>query len=471
MKKIIITILCFSFVGLLFFVGNIWIKINKGPNTSYGHLLLTDNKNRVIADKGRSGGYALPYNQSLDTELVKNILEIEDVRFYGHNGVNIQAKIASFYQNIQAGEVVRGGSTITEQYVKNAYFSGKPRTILQKVTEMVGAIIIESKYSKDEILRKYLSTVYMGNNLYGIENVLEENPNDDNILDIITKLRYPNITISNKVTIQDYRTRLSEKLSKKPTRIEIKEPSSKKTINIFPSITKRVDTEVFRYCTGKENTLEQWTMEIPKNLCETSEKKLTLTIDSNLMQATQNIAKGILDTLVQKNVTNGSVYILNPTTRKILTYIGSVNSNEEIDMITKSRSVGSILKPFIYLFALQEGADSEDYLLDDKTAYETEVEGKYFIPENYNPKSYGPIRLREALGNSLNAATVRLTEYIGITKIYNKLRGIGLKLDHDVGYYGYGISLGTVETSMENIVQLYSQLLNYSDPNIWQIGN
>lgn len=59
------------------------------------------------------------------------------MRFYGHNGVNIQAKIASFYQNIQAGEVVRGGSTITEQYVKNAYFSGKPRTILQKVTEMV----------------------------------------------------------------------------------------------------------------------------------------------------------------------------------------------------------------------------------------------------------------------------------------------------------------------------------------------
>ena len=88
----------------------------------------------------------------------------------------------------------------------------------------------------------------MGNNLYGIENILEENPNDDNILDIITKLRFPNITISNKVTIQDYRTRLSEKLSKEPTRIEIKEPNSRQTINIFPSVTKRVDSEVFRYC-------------------------------------------------------------------------------------------------------------------------------------------------------------------------------------------------------------------------------
>jgi hypothetical protein len=88
----------------------------------------------------------------------------------------------------------------------------------------------------------------MGNNVYGIENILEENPNDDNILDIITKLRFPNITTSNKGIIQDYRTRLSEKLSKKPTRIEIKEPNSRQTINIFPSITKRVDSEASLYC-------------------------------------------------------------------------------------------------------------------------------------------------------------------------------------------------------------------------------
>ena len=91
-------------------------------------------------------------------------------------------------------------------------------------------------------------------------------------------------------------------------------------------------------------------------------------------------------------------------------------------MATRRRTVGSLLEPFIYLFALRSGADSEDYLLDDKTSYETSVEGKYFVPENYNPKSYGPIRLREALGNSLNAATVRLTSTLGITNVYDELR-------------------------------------------------
>lgn len=91
-------------------------------------------------------------------------------------------------------------------------------------------------------------------------------------------------------------------------------------------------------------------------------------------------------------------------------------------MITRRRSIGSLLKPFVYLIALRSGADSEDYIIDDKIPYETEINGKYYIPENYNPKSYGPIRLREALGNSLNAATVKVTDTIGVSKIYEELR-------------------------------------------------
>ena len=139
-------------------------------------------------------------------------------------------------------------------------------------------------------------------------------------------------------------------------------------------------------------------------------------------------------------------------------------------MITQRRSVGSLLKPFIYLLALRSWADTEDYILDDKTSYETGINGKYFVPENYNPRSYGPVRIREALGNSLNAATVRITDIIWITNVYNWLREFGISLDHDAGYYGYGISLGTVETSIENIVQSYRSLLNYKDPDTWQIA-
>lgn len=140
---------------------------------------------------------------------------MEDARYYEHSGVNLNAKVASIYQDISAGGIVRGGSTITEQYIKNAYYSGSPRTIIQKIREAVGALILEQQYNKDEILRKYLSTVYMGNGLYGIAAVMSDNPDDDTILDIITRLKYPNISESNRDAVLAYRTRVSERIGKK----------------------------------------------------------------------------------------------------------------------------------------------------------------------------------------------------------------------------------------------------------------
>ncbi len=103
----------------------------------------------------------MAYSGSLDTPLVEHILEIEDARFWQHSGIDIRGKIASLWQNIQAGTIVRGGSTITEQYIKNTYYNGAPRTVIQKIRESIAAIIIESKSSKETILRNYLSTVYM----------------------------------------------------------------------------------------------------------------------------------------------------------------------------------------------------------------------------------------------------------------------------------------------------------------------
>lgn len=470
LKKIFLIFTLILLAIIAFFVVDVWNTVSQEPNTEFWHLLLKDRARKTITDKWRSGGYALPYIWKIDTDLVKAIISTEDARFYEHNWVNIQAKIAGIYQNIQAGWVVRGGSTITEQYIKNAYYNTASRTIIQKIREAIGAVIIENQYTKDEILQKYLSTVYMGNGLYGINTVIEENPDNDTILDTITRLKFPNITQSNSGSVMEYRSRINNRLNISSASTHLFESKKRSSINLYPIITSRVDREVSLYCKGKTNTLNQWVIKIPEKLCDTSEINLILTIDANLMDTAHQISQGTLSSLEWKNVTNASVYILDPRTNTILVYIGSANPEEQIDMITERRSVGSLLKPFIYLMALKSWADTEDYILDDKTSYETSIDGKYFVPENYNPKSYGPVKIREALWNSLNAATVRITDILWISKVYDWLRGFGISLDHDAGYYGYGISLGTVETSMENIVQSYRSLLNYKDPDTWQIA-
>lgn len=469
MKKIILIIVFCVFTISLFFIGNVYVVISNWPHQEYGQLILKDRTWKIITDKWRSGWYMLPYTWDINSDLVKGIITIEDTYFYGHNGINIQAKISSLYQNLRAGKIIRGGSTITEQYIKNTYYAGKPRTILQKIREAIGALIIEKKYNKEEILRKYLSNVYMGNGLYGIENIIEKEWDNDIILDVITKIKYPNISDTNRSDVLSYRNRVSEKIGKKWENTHLFEEKIRISTNIFPIITNRIDKEIRLFCNWKKNILKQWTQNIPDSLCNSWDINLVLTIDSNLIYTIQGISRWIIKSLEWKNVTNTAILIVNPESNTILAYTSGTNPNDEIDMITRKRSVGSLLKPFIYRMALQNWADSEDYLLDDKTIYETNIAGKYFIPENYNPKSYGPIKFREALGNSLNSATVRLTDTLGISAIYNMLRDVWLILDYDAGHYGYGISLGTVEVTMENIVDSYRSLLDFSDPDTWQI--
>ncbi len=171
MKTLLITIIIGLTLGSAFFAWDISRIVSKNPDHEFGRIILRDRNGVILTDRGMPGGYSESFSGSIDTPLVQSIISIEDARFYEHHGANMEAKIASLYQNIRANGIVRGGSTITEQYIKNAYFASAPRTIPQKIREMIAAIIFENHFSKEEILRKYLDTVYMGNGYYGVATI------------------------------------------------------------------------------------------------------------------------------------------------------------------------------------------------------------------------------------------------------------------------------------------------------------
>lgn len=135
-----------------------------------GNITILDRNQEIIAQIGQKDGLSLPYSGSLDIPLIQSILTIEDKRFYEHFGTDILAKSRSIFNNINNPNLITGGSTITEQYVKNIYFPGSSRNILQKIQEAILAETLEMKLSKEAILRKYLDTVYMGNGIYGIQS-------------------------------------------------------------------------------------------------------------------------------------------------------------------------------------------------------------------------------------------------------------------------------------------------------------
>lgn len=467
MKRILGLIFIFAWLWLSIEFWGIYQSLEEYPNTS-GHFILSDRHGTIIADLPWNGGYSLPYTWTLDTPLVKGIIEIEDRRFYSHFGIDILSKLNVVWESLHAGKFTRGGSTITEQYVKNRYFPQAPRTLEEKVREGFWAFAVELRYKKEEILKKYLETVYMGNGIYGIPAALESyfttditaSLDDDTISETIVRLRYPNLWWSS----EEYKNQIAERLWLKIPSWPLPKREKRGYINTFPFLTDRIKKEITLYCNKKTSELHEFVLDIPPDICSGSYIKIISSIDKDASIYASDTLWAILYPLEEKNVHNGAIFVWSEKEKKVLVYIWNRldATGNGYDMIEKKRSVGSILKPFLYLIALH-GHDPNDLILDEKKVYDTEKEWVSYIPENYIPKAYGPVTLKSALGNSLNSAAVRLTEDIGVSRVYASFRSLGFDLDHDASYYGYGIVLWAVELTLENIVSGYSNLTHLDD--------
>jgi penicillin-binding protein 1C len=467
-----------KFFFLILFLWSFWgsyeflsiCRVLDIPDDRIGSIEIYERNGNTISDIPLKWWYSKEYKDSFHYPLIKNIITVEDNRFFSHRGVDIYGKLGALYENYTAWSIVRWGSTITEQYIKNRYFPSAPRTILQKIQESFWSMTMELKFSKEEILKKYLETVYMGNGLYGIPAALSayfpdesiETLSTDATLELITRIKYPNLTKWH----DEYAKKISKRLGL-PELTRVLEKWQKPTsLNTFPFVTERIQSEIKKYCSGLDNTLEYFIIEIPLSLCEKNALQVYTALDYDIHIDLMKILESTIAPLIEKNVHNASVYVWSEKEKKVLAYIGNRVDTQQnaVDMITRKRSVGSVLKPFIYIMALEGGANMDSLILDESRIYETEVEKKAYVPQNYIPKAYGPITLREALWNSLNSAAVRLSEYIGIGRIYERFRSLGFPLEHEAGYYGYGISLGTVELSLEDIVHGYRNIVWLSDP-------
>jgi penicillin-binding protein 1C len=438
------------------------------PPSHIGYFILLDRSGVVMTQLGSDGWYSIPYSGTFKSPIVNDIIEIEDRRFYSHFGIDLLSKFNVLWESIRMGRVTRWWSTITEQFIKNSYFPDAPRTFKQKIREWFWALIAEYKYSKEELLSKYLETSYMGNGIYGVPAAIEQyfsgvdesTLSSNQIVEIIVRLRYPNLGGSSET----YRTLISERLSLAIEKSPIPKREKQKYPHLFPFLTERIKKELNLYCDWRPSTIHHFIYEISSDLCKTSYVRLRTSIDSKASKYASDTLSATLYPLEEKNVHNGSIYAWSEKEKKVLLYIWNRHDStgNSYDMIVRKRSVGSILKPFLYLVAYHNH-DPNDFILDEKKVYETGNEWITYLSENYIPKAYGPIPLKSALGNSLNSATVRLTEDIGVSRFYASLRSLGFELDHDASYYGYGIALWAIELSLESIVQWYRQIMDLTD--------
>jgi penicillin-binding protein 1C len=380
------------------------------------------------------------------------IVATEDKNFYHHGGVDYGAVLRALITNLQSRKIVSGASTITLQLARLIHPA--ERTLWNKIKEAFFAYRLEAGMEKRAILEEYINRLPMGGNLYGIESAagsyfgissadltlaqatfLSSIPNSPNRLNPYHHRE--EIKKRQRTVLQ----RMAENDLIAPERIE---GVLKEDVLLKPQNSSFLAPH---FVFGLMNDLP----------AETHTVKTTIDVHVQKMVAEQ--IHGILSRLKNYHVTNAAALLLDNETGEVLAYVGSADYFDEeddgnCDGVKALRQPGSTLKPFLYLLAMEEGWNPATVISDIPTHYRMPM-GTY-VPTNYSETYYGPVRVREALANSLNIPAVRTLAAIGVDRFLDRLHEYGFcSLDREADYYGLGLVLGGGEVTLCQLAQAY----------------
>ncbi|HUI30196.1 MAG TPA: penicillin-binding protein 1C [Candidatus Acidoferrales bacterium] len=414
----------------------------------------------VLSDQeGRA--YWLRWNE-IPPNLVKATVAVEDSRFYVHPGIDPISILRATYQDLRSLRFVSGGSTITQQVVRNIYHI--PHSIFGKIIEAWYALRLERTLSKQEILLQYFNRVPYGNGTFGAE-----------------------------AASRLYFDKPASHLSLAEAAFMASLPNSPSVSNPYRSMRRALERKQFilkRMYVEKvidENEYDEAAAE-PINVVEPQrhfraphftemvlkaipeEKRPTVsvvrtTLDYDVQNAVEAFLRGHIASLRRKHVTNGSVIVLDNSSGDVIALAGSVDffdstHDGQVNGALSLRQPGSTLKPFTYGIALESGLTPSDILPDLPYSVGGEdVAGARFSPENYDKKFHGPVRVRTALACSYNVPAIRVVERVGVDALLNRLHDAGFaSLDRPASYYGFALTLGDGEVTLLELARAYSAL-------------
>jgi penicillin-binding protein 1A len=414
-------------------------------------LILGDN-GATLATRGDMGGAAVPIGD-LPDYVPNAFIAIEDRRFYSHRGVDPLGITRAFVANIVHRGTAQGGSTITQQLAKNLFLT-QERTVTRKLQEIVLALWLEHKYRKKEILELYLNRVYFGAGAYGIEGASQryfgKSARQVTLAEaamLAGLVQAPSRLAPNR-NPQGAERRAAIVLADM-TELKMIAPGAAKLALAHPAHAIKPPAA------GSVNYVADWVMDAVNDLIGKFDDDIV--VDTTIEPALQNAAEHALaDTLNQKgdrlNIGEGALVAMTPdgVVRALVggRDYGESQFNRAVDA---KRQPGSAFKPFVYLTAIEHG------LTPDTVREDAPIAVKGWRPENYERQYLGPVTLRQALAESLNTVSVRLTlEFTPQAVVRTAYRlGIASMLEPNAS-----IALGTSEVSPLELVSAYATFAN-----------
>ncbi|MBI3955376.1 transglycosylase domain-containing protein, partial [Candidatus Gottesmanbacteria bacterium] len=404
--------------------------------------------------------------------LKKATIAIEDKNFYTHQGFDPKGILRSVF-NIITFRGLQGGSTLTQQLVKNVLLSSE-RTLPRKIKEFILSVQIERKYSKDEILQMYLNEAPYGGTMWGIESAAEgyfgKHAKDLDFLEsiILSGLpQRPSYYTPFGPSPKAYMIRAEEVLRRLREDNIITQSQEADYKRNLPNVKFISNSEQSRAWHFVEYVKKQLNEQFGDTLIDKSGLRITTTLDSELQSVTEKIVFEELEKLKGMSVGNGAEIVINPNTGEILSYIGSkeYNSKDEafqgkFDVVSMGyRQPGSALKPITYAAAFNKGYTPSYLLMDVETRFHGGADNKDYVPKNYDNKFRGPVQLRFALANSINVPAVKLTALTGIKDILKTASDMGITTlsptDDNVKRFGLSLTLGGGEVRLLDLASAY----------------
>ena len=419
-------------------------------------MVLEDQDGNLIGARiAKDGQWRFPKSDSIPKKFITAITEFEDRRFYYHPGIDPIGIARAIQQNIANGKIVSGGSTISMQTIRMAR-KGKPRSFFQKLLEAIMATRMELTYSKDEIMTYYASYAPFGGNVVGLDaaswRYFGKNANRLSWAEAATLAVLPNSPGlihpgRNRQALKEKRNRLLDRLKVRQEIDEItcslakEEPLPQKPLPLPRLAPHLLDRAYFEQVRSQK---------IKKS-------KVQTTINRQLQIQSEQIVSRHHKHLSGNGIHNLAAIVIDVETGNILTYIGNVvgagkEHGEAVDIIKAPRSTGSILKPFLYAMAMQEGTILPESLLPD---IPTHLSG--YRPKNYHEAYDGMVTARRSLARSLNVPIIHLLQKYGLEKFHFGLQQLGFSsVNKPPSHYGLPLVLGGAEASLWDICNAYS---------------
>lgn len=390
--------------------------------------------------------------------LQRAFLEAEDSRFYQHGGVDWWARLSAVWQNIRALRVVRGASTISEQVVRMLH--PRRRSIFARVLEGIEAEILESRFSKSEILEFYLNQVPYAARRRGViqaaryyfdRDLATLTPREELALAVMVRAPHRLDLYRGGSKGVDARVRLLAQELEESGGLGTDELAEVRTSSEFevarPVIPVRADHFV-RYVVSQAEVSGE-------------SRRVRTTLDGALQERVQSILDDRVRDLGDNNVSDGALLVVDNARGEVLAWVNVGEFGQEkgsqFDAVLTPRQPGSTLKPFVYALALSRGWTAAT-VIDDSPLAQGVGAGLHNF-RNYSRVYYGELPLREALGNSLNVPAVKTVQFTGKGELLSFLRNAGFSsLTKSADHYGEGLALGNGEVTLFELVQAYAAL-------------